>query len=166
MRIRSRQLGKIDVEEDDLLLFPEGLVGFEKYREFVHYRPEKDRPFSWLVSINDPDLAFAIADPALFMTESYQLTIGEAEEDRLDLQEDDAIEVFVILSKVDRTGTMTANLKGPIVANRRSGRAKQLLLYSGRYAARQPIRFWGQRQGLARSRKPSTVVRTVRRRAA
>ena len=164
MRIRSMHLGEIEGREEDVLHIPEGVIGFEGRQDFLRVDDPEIWPFVWLVATEDPDLAFAVTDPAHILHEPYELTIGEPEREALDLQESDCVEVLLLLSPTEAPGRFTANLKGPLVVNLRNRRAKQLLLYSARLPLRHPVRRcdparWGSEGGRA-------IVRMAGRRAA
>jgi flagellar assembly factor FliW len=166
MTIRNERLGEIEVAEQDLVHLPEGLVGFEDHGEFVLHRSETYDPFCWLVSMNDPELVFAVADPDHFVTESYVLTVGEMERELLQLRDDDAVEVYVIVSSADPDHGLTGNLKAPLLVNARTRRGKQLLLYSSRFSTRQPFRTYDATLPRAESERVRTIVRSVSRKAA
>jgi flagellar assembly factor FliW len=163
MRVLSHRFGEIDFPEGQILSVPDGILGFEDQTEFALYTPEEFRPFAWLLSTNDPDVAFAVADPELFVVEPYELTLSDLDQTSLELQDGDSVRVYVIVGPPE-AGRPTANLKGPMVVNPRARRAKQLLLYSARLAVRQPMLpergVWGF------STRARTVVRAVTKRAA
>lgn len=166
MKVRSRQFGLIKVAEDDLVRLAGGLVGFEDVEEFVLVRFEEYDPFAWLIAANDPGLEFAVADPDLFITEPYQLGLGEADQDLLAWEDNDPIEVFLLVSPCAAGKTLTANLKAPLVVNWRTRLGKQLVLYSSRFSARQPLpTFQDQSTGHV-SESFRTEVRIIGRKAA
>ena len=166
MKLRSRQFGQIKVAEDDLIRLAGGLVGFENAEEFVLYRSEEYDPFAWLIAIDDPGLEFALADPDLFIVEPYNLGLGEVDQHMLALGEDDPIEVFLLVSPCAVGRTLTANLKAPVVVNWRTRLAKQLVLYSSRFSARQPIHMLQGRHVGRGSENYRTEVRIIGRKAA
>lgn len=163
MRVLSHRFGEIDFPEGQILSVAEGLLGFEDQIEFALYTPEEFRPFAWLLSTNDPDVAFAVADPELFVAEPYELTLSDLDQASLELQEGDSVRVYVIVGPPE-AGRPTANLKGPVVVNPRTRRARQLFLYSARLAARQPM--LPERSWRSLSTRARTVVRAVTKRAA
>ncbi len=140
MRIRNQQFGEITVAGDTVVSLVGGLVGFKDHEEFVLCQPDEFGPFAWLVSTTDQALQFAVADPDLFVVVPYPLNLSEIDQEILDLRKDDPIDVFLVLSASMIGAGLTANLKGPIVVNRRTRIGKQLLLYSSRYSTRQPMR--------------------------
>jgi len=166
MKVRSRQFGQIKVAEDDLIRLAGGLVGFEDVEEFVLVRSEEYDPFAWLIAANDSDLEFAVADPDLFIIEPYQLGLGEVDQDLLDWEEEDPIEVFLLVSPCAVGRTLTANLKAPLVVNWRTHLGRQLVLYSSRFSARQPIPMFQGRHAGHGSKSFRTEVRIIGRKAA
>jgi flagellar assembly factor FliW len=166
MKIRSRQFGQIKVADDDLIRLAGGLVGFEDVEEFAVVRSEEHDPFAWLIALDDPDLAFAVADPDLFIIEPYQLGLGEAEQDLLAWEEEDPIEVLLLVSPCAVGRTLTANLKAPIVVNWRTRLGRQLVLYSSRFSARQPIPMFRDRRAGRDTESFRTEVRIIGRKAA
>jgi flagellar assembly factor FliW len=130
----------IESGNQEVLHFPEGLVGFENLHEYVLYRSEAYEPFAWLISVEDPEIAFAVADPEYFVRDSYVLTIGEPDRRLLDLKDQDPVEVYIIASPSSVDRGVTGNLKAPVVLNVRNRTGKQILLYSSRFSTRQPLR--------------------------
>jgi flagellar assembly factor FliW len=163
MRVLSHRFGEIEVPDEQILSVSDGILGFEDQTEFAFYAPEEFRPFAWLLSTSDPDVAFAVADPELFVVEPYELTLTDLDQASLELADGDAVRVYVIVGPPE-AGRPTANLKGPMIVNARARRAKQLLLYSARLAVRQPMLPERGRWGFSTGAR--TVVRAVTKRAA
>ncbi len=143
MRIDTREWGTLEVDESAIVHFPEGLLGFEELRQFVFIDAEEFRPFVWFLSIDNPEVGFAVAEPHYFSAASYEVSLSEADEGLLELSEGDSIALFVVVSIDDRGREITGNLKGPIVFNTRNRLAKQLVVYGSAYSVRQP--FLGRR---------------------
>jgi flagellar assembly factor FliW len=137
MILRSNTIGEIEVADDSVLFFPDGLVGFAELNHYILAEVEEFHPFLWLLSVDEPDIGFAIADPQLFYSGRYEVTLSEADKDVLDLQSGDTVSVFVVVSIADAGKRITANLKGPVVLNTRNRLCKQLVVYSPSYSIRQ-----------------------------
>jgi len=75
MRIKTTRFSEIEVPEDKVLRFPQGLIGFEEMKAFAVIS-RGDSPFVWLQSLDDPDLAFVVTDPGFFV-EKYNPTIDQ-----------------------------------------------------------------------------------------
>lgn len=165
MNLKSRQLGRIEVDEESIIDVPEGLVGFEDLHRFCLVRRDEYRPFFWLISIQDPDVGFAVVDPEPFVTEPYAVVLNESDRRELDLREGDPVHVLVIVSPGENHGPMTLNLKGPLLLNPRNRVMRQLLMYSAKLPSRAPLHAMGATDGASvLGRK--TAVRIVDKRAA
>lgn len=139
MILRNKVLGEIEVKDDAVLYLPDGLLGFEDLKRFILLEVEEFQPFMWLLSVEEPNLGFAVSDPRLFFPERYDLPMSDADRDTLDLQPGDTISVFVVVSVADGGRRITANLKGPVVLNTRNRLAKQVVVYSPSYSVRQQL---------------------------
>ena len=139
MRIETREWGPLDVDERDVVHFPEGLLGFEELHRFVLVDAEEFRPFVWFLSIENPEVGFAVAEPHYFSAGPYDINLSPGDESHLDLAEGDSIALFVVVSIADHGREITGNLKGPIVFNTRNRLAKQLVVYGSAYSVRHPI---------------------------
>ena len=75
MKIDTRNFGKIEIEEEKVISFPDGIPGFQDEKRFVIINnPDKENPFQWLQSVNNPNLAFVIINP-FFIKPNYDLDI-------------------------------------------------------------------------------------------
>jgi flagellar assembly factor FliW len=139
MILRSRILGEVPVDEKSVLYLPDGLLGFEDLKRYILAEVEEFVPFLWLISVDEPDIGFGIADPQLFYPSRYEVSLSEADKDVLDLQPGDTISIFVIVSMAEGGRRITANLKGPVVLNTRNRLGKQVVVYSPSYSVRQGL---------------------------
>lgn len=127
--ISTTRYGNIEVSDDKIIEFPLGLAGFEDLRSFAFLHPESDSPKYYILqSVEDPDVAFNVADPAVFGF-NYEIELDEASRQALDQPDtpeavaDDA--VLVILSKDDDNAPLRAVLKAPLVLNLKTRRGVQ-----------------------------------------
>ncbi|MFC1572845.1 flagellar assembly protein FliW [Candidatus Eisenbacteria bacterium] len=139
MKIETREWGTLDVADDSIVHFKSGFLGFEDHHDFVFVDVEEFKPFLWFLSVDDPTIGFAVADPFYFSPDSFDVNLSAGDEDKLDLREGDSIAVFVVVSIEDNGCKITANLKGPIVLNTRNRRATQLVIYNASACVNQPI---------------------------
>ncbi|MEW6164026.1 MAG: flagellar assembly protein FliW [Pseudomonadota bacterium] len=131
MNIDNPHAGTIDQEDDRVIEFPVGLAGLEEYRRYGLFQPETadgtaPRYFI-LQSLDDPGIAFNIADPELFGF-NYEINLSDAEAATLDLRDPSEAAVVVILVKDDGMpgkGELRANLKAPLILNIRAKRGIQ-----------------------------------------
>lgn len=138
MKVPTKWMGTVEVSEDATLYVPDGLFGFEDLKRYAVADVETLRPFRLLISTEDPEVAFVIADP-LALFRPYSAPLADSDRDLLDLQPDDQVSMFVLLSAADAGDGFTANLKGPVVLNTRNRVAKQVVVYNPAYSFRHPL---------------------------
>jgi len=108
-----------------LIEMPVGLLGFEQYKRFSLVTNPEEEPFLWLQAVGETKLAFLVMSPFVVVP-AYQPELAREDEEFLELQGPDDTLVFTIVS-VHSQQRATINLKGPIVLNRRTRRAKQVI---------------------------------------
>lgn len=136
MDVQTTRFGIVQVDEDRIISFPAGLLGFSSFRRFALLQPDDDGVFFWLQSLDAPELAFVVTDPALWLPE-YQATIRREQMEQLELQTAEEAQVFVIVNKYD--GALTANLQGPLVVNVKRRAGMQLVLADRKWTTRHEI---------------------------
>ena len=162
MKVKTTRFGTLDVAEKDLLVFPEGLLGFSGKKRFVIYSKESNHPFFWLQSVDDPKLAFVICDPAIFFPD-YRISARKSELASIGGAKPEELIICVIVSISREPFSMSANLQGPLVINTVSRKGKQLVLIEGNHGTRHPIPFKQETMGVPhpllaqRARNASTV---------
>ncbi len=139
MELETTRFGTIKVEEDDIITFPEGLVGLSRYKRFVLIPHGGDSPFCWLQSVDEPSFALFVIDPWFFRPD-YEVVLSDSEAERLQMTEDTLKAVFVTVTiPPGQPELMTANLLAPLVLNLSTRRGRQVILDDERYQTRHPI---------------------------
>lgn len=128
MIIETHNIGTIEYSESDIITFEEGLYGFSEAKEFVLAGEiDSEFPFQWLQSINDPMLSFVVTSPFLFV-EQYDFELPDAVVEKMDLKSIDAVMIYCLTVIPDDAALTTINLKAPIVINKETKQAKQIIL--------------------------------------
>ncbi|MBX3317364.1 MAG: flagellar assembly protein FliW [Phycisphaeraceae bacterium] len=141
MDVRTTRFGVIQIQDDRVITFPAGLLGFAGRTRFCLLEPGEDACFFWLQSLDDPGLAFVVTDPSLFVPE-YSVPIRAEQMESLTLARLEDAQVFVIVNKVD--GQLTGNLQGPLVVNTLTRTGEQMVLAEKRWTTRHPLMRVGQ----------------------
>jgi len=116
-----------------------GLAGFPAARRFaLEQWGGSDSPFMLLRSLEVGGLEFVTVPPAVFFPD-YRPEIDDASAARLLVRDPDDAVVLVILTVGDDPRESTANLLGPIVINRHTGCAAQVVLADRRHDVRTPL---------------------------
>lgn len=119
--------------------FPAGLPGFPNAHRFelAPWGPAGS-PFLMLTSRDDPDVGFVVVAPWVFYPDyEFELDAGTAE--RLSLTRAEDAVVFAVVTLRDRPEDSTVNLLGPIVVNRFTHEAAQVVLPNSGYSVRAPL---------------------------
>ena len=135
MKIESIRFGEIEVEEEQILHFSNGIPGFLDEKAFVHIPYDLESPFSFLQSTTEANLSFLLVDPFAFFTD-YEFIIEDGVTKELGLSLENPPQVFLIASVKEKLTDMTVNLLAPIVLNGVNRTGKQLILDKPEYSIR------------------------------
>ena len=115
----------LEVAAENIVRLPNGILGFEDHKEFVLLANPEERPFVWLQSVAEPDLAFLLVPPDS-VVEDYRPDINDIDAASIGLNTPGDALIYNIVTIHD-DGNFTANLKGPIVLNRFNLHGKQVV---------------------------------------
>jgi flagellar assembly factor FliW len=136
MDIQTTRFGVISVEDERIMTFAGGLLGFPEQSRFALIQTGEENYFFWLQSVDDANLAFVITDPSIFFRD-FAVQIREETQAELSLEDAGDAQVFVICNKVG--DWLTGNLLGPLVVNVKNRKATQIVLTDKRWTTRQPL---------------------------
>ena len=136
MQIMTSRFGQVEVDEQRVIEFPRGLLGFPKYRKYVLIQPNEEGHFLWLQSVDTPELAFVVTDPSLFV-QGYHVPLKAEQMDELQLDSLEQAQVLVIVNR--RGSVLTGNLQGPLVIHTQRRVGEQLVLSDRRFHTRTPL---------------------------
>lgn len=108
-----------------ILHLPFGLLGFEQIKKYQLISNAEEAPFGWLQVLNDPSLAFLVVSPFDVLT-TYAPDIGAEDAKSIGLEKPEDAQLLNIVT-LRSSGQSTVNLKGPIVVNRHTLVAKQVI---------------------------------------
>ncbi|MFH1893700.1 MAG: flagellar assembly protein FliW [Candidatus Zixiibacteriota bacterium] len=138
MKIATLRFGELDVPEDKMVEFPKGILGFEQFQKYVILQNEDSEPFKWMQSIEDPNLAFVITNPAFFFP-NYKIEMHIRELNEINVAESSCVETYVIVTIPKDISQMSANLQGPLLINTDDNLGKQVVFVNSRYTIRHLI---------------------------
>lgn len=136
MEIMTRDFGKVDIDEDKIIEFPEGIPGFKEEKEFVLLPLEKDSLFVIMQSVSNQDLAFITIEPKSIIKD-YEFVISEKTEELLEITGIEDIILLNIVNIKDKVEDMTINLAAPLVININANLGKQVILDDNKY----PVKY-------------------------
>ena len=113
LTVQSTRFGTIEIEPDAVLSFPRGLIGLGGSR-YALLTTDPESPFSWLHSVEDPDLALPVTRPWDFFAD-YEVVLGDEDAAELGLGADAPADVWVTVRAASSIEEFTVNLRAPIV---------------------------------------------------
>ena len=123
MKIKNKQFGEIEFQQDSVFNFEDGILGFEDQKRFILIS-EKDGIFFWLTSIDEPELIFP-----LFSINLLQDKYSEYMD----------MEPYGIV-KLDRDPEkVSINLKAPVFIDHEKKRGYQRIMDKDEYPVNYPL---------------------------
>ncbi|MDP4551443.1 flagellar assembly protein FliW [Alkalihalobacillus macyae] len=139
MKIDTARFGEIDVHEERLMTFANGIPGLEHFKTyFLLPADDKDEsPFYFLQSTEESGLCFFLADPFSFYP-NYEVNLDNGTLDQLELNEPKNALVLSILTVQGSLQDATMNLKAPLIFNTVARSGKQMVLKQ-EYGIKEPL---------------------------
>ena len=139
MTIETKLFGKIEVDEEKLITFPQGIIGFPDLKDFMLIHDGEGKgSIRWMQSVQEPAFAMPVVDPLAILPE-YNPDIEDELFKPLGGITQENMLVLVSITVPKEIEKMTVNLKGPIIINSESLKAAQLIIDDDKYQVKFPI---------------------------
>ena len=140
MQILTKLFGEIIIDDDKIIKFPNGIIGFPDLTEFtlVHDEEKGAESIHWLQSIQEPAFAMPVMDP-LIVCPDYNPEVDDELLDILGKIVPEELLVLVTVTVPKDLTQMSVNLKGPIVVNAAEKKALQIIVEGDDYQVKFPI---------------------------
>lgn len=148
MIIETTHFGNVEINEENILDFQEGILGFEGINKFgIINSEDPESPFCWIQAIEKPELAFALVDP-FAIKKDYDFELNDEKASSLGVEDPSQVAVYAIVVIPEDTKKTSMNLKAPIIVNTKTKKAAQIILDSDKYTVRHFILDELQKQGV------------------
>ena len=132
-KVSTDRFGEIEIEEEKIVTFENGIPAFEDEREFVIFPYDEESPYYFMQSLKSPELAFILTIPFLFFPD-YQIEIDDATIKELEISNQDSVTLYSLVTIPNGSVRyMTTNLLAPVVLNTDNMKAKQLVMEKSNY---------------------------------
>jgi flagellar assembly factor FliW len=139
LTIESQALGRVTVPEDHIITFPAGLPGFPEQSRYALIHSQLKVPFYLLQCVDNPAVAFVVADPAALFPD-YRPKSSPVDLQDLQAQSPEDLRVLVILTfPPGRPREITANLTSPLLINPGRRLGKQIVIDKPLYSSQHPV---------------------------
>lgn len=141
MKINTKIFGEIEISDEKVIMFRDGIIGFPELKKFalLHDEERGDKAgIRFLQSLDEPGFAMPVMDP-LAVKPDYD---PEVEDELLNSAGNITAENLLVLVTVSIPGDLTrmsVNLQGPIIINIEEHKACQIILDNSNYPVKFPI---------------------------
>ena len=121
--IESSRFGPLQIEPDDVIDFPHGLIGLGG-RHYTLLDRNPGSGFLWLHSLEDPNLALPVVDPRSFF-QQFPLVLSDEDRERVGAPDPASAELYVTVRAAPDPVDIVVNQRAPILIW--EGRGHQIL---------------------------------------
>lgn len=140
MKVTTKVFGEITLDDEKIITFPQGIVGFPDLTEFalIHDSEKGSDSIHWLQSLQEMAFAMPVLDPLMVCADYNPEVDDELLKQIGDLTSEDMLVLVTVTVPKDLT-KMSVNLKGPIVINAAERKAVQVIVDGDDYQVKFPI---------------------------
>lgn len=135
MLVNTRHFGEIDLDESKIIVFRDGILGFEDYKKYTLLYDDEDgeRPdISWLQSLEEPTLAIPVISPLLVKSDYNPVVEDELLKPLGDINEDNIVVLTSITVPTD-IEKISTNLRAPFIINSDARTGAQIIVENQDY---------------------------------
>jgi len=122
--IQTTRFGKLDVPTDEILYFPDGLIGLADCTHWVLVADPKNSLVAWLQSMSRSDVGVPMVSPRQLVPH-YRVRVTKRQLTPLNLAQTSELFVLAVVNCHD--GKWTANLKAPLLIDLQNQIGRQVV---------------------------------------
>ena len=141
MQINTKRFGLIEIDDEKIITFENGIIGFPELKHFTLIHDEEEgnnAVIRFLQSIEEPGFAMPVMDP-FRVKEDYAPEVNDELLACAGNLTDENMLVLVTISIPSDLTKMSVNLQGPFVINVDERKACQIIVEGGQYPVKFPI---------------------------
>lgn len=138
MKLNSQFLGELEVNREDIIYFPRGIIGFPNRKEYILLQDQEGGSFWYLQSVQDENLFFLLVEPNQFFPD-YKIELQESDLEDIEPREKDLVVLSLVTVPRGDIEHATVNLQGPLVINADKKLGKQVVLHPSPYSTKEPL---------------------------
>jgi flagellar assembly factor FliW len=146
MKIRTKFYGELEIAEEEIICFPNGLPGFENDDQFIYIHQDQ-AVFGCLQSCKNPDTAFVVISPFTICPD-YNFELPDEKAKELGISKTEEVLLLSIVTiPQGKPNDATVNLQAPIVINTTEKKGAQIILTDLGYPLH--CRLWAEKPNKA-----------------
>ena len=140
MKLTTRIFGEVEIEDNKIINFPNGIIGFPDLKSFtlMHDEEQGSGTIKWLQSIEEPGFAMPVIDPLVVCPDYNPEVDKNIIQDIGDLKDEDILVLVTVTVPHDLT-KMTVNLMGQFIINAEERKGVQAIVENSDYPVKFPI---------------------------
>lgn len=129
MKANTRLFGEIEIEDEKIIEFEQGIIGFPDLKYFtLIFDAEKEKSaIKWLQSMDEPDFALPVMEPYHLMPD-YAPTVNDEVWESLGELKPENTFVLVTVTVPPELEQISINLKAPVIINSDTNKACQIIV--------------------------------------
>ena len=141
MKVDTRYFGEVEIAEEKIIHFEQGIPGFEDYKDYTilyDIEEEGEAFFSWLQCTTEKGLAFPIVNP-FKVKEDYDPVVEDALLEEIGECTAEELAIFLMATVPGDPKLATVNMKAPLLINTVNRRGMQIIVENEDYEIRHRI---------------------------
>lgn len=141
MKLNTKIFGEVEIADDKIITFENGIIGFPDLKHFTLLHDEEKGTgagIRFLQSVEEPAFAMPVMDPLVVKPDYDPQVDDELLASAGKLTADNILVLVTVTVPSDLT-KMCVNLQGPFVINVEERKACQIIVEGGQYPVKFPI---------------------------
>lgn len=140
MEVTTSCFGTVSYAKEDIILFPNGIIGFPQWKEYLPLPFAKDSDqMLYLQSVEEESISFILMNPFMLFP-GYHPRVAKEDMEALHCQDEQDLSFYVISVIREPLEDSTVNLKCPIAVNIKNRHAIQIILDHPEYTFRHRLK--------------------------
>lgn len=135
MKVDTRYFGEVEISDDKIIHFENGLFGFEEYKDFtILYDVDSGEEsfFSWLQCVTEKDLAFPVVNPQKIDAD-YDPVVEDALLESIGAWEPEELVLLLMVTAPADVKKTSVNKKAPLIINASTCKGVQIVAENADY---------------------------------
>lgn len=141
MKINTKIFGEIEIADDKIITFENGIIGFPDLKKFALLHDEEKGTgagIRYMQSLEEPAFAMPVMDPLIVKPDYDPEVDDELLASAGNVTEDNILVLVTVTVPSDLT-KMSVNLQGPFVINVDEHKACQVIVEKGDFPVKYPV---------------------------
>jgi flagellar assembly factor FliW len=138
MLIHTSNFGDLEIPQNKVINFKEGLPGFPQNHRFAMLELDELEPFRYLHALDGIPIALYVINPFL-VDSGYEFKLTESDMEDVGSSNASELTVVSVATIPEDPNSATINMMAPIVINEKACCGKQVILHESKYSVKHPL---------------------------